>query len=481
VKFVSPGPVASGFLRSDARWRLLVGPFGSGKSSVCTIEIPRRAAEQEHGPDGFRHTRYAIVRNTGPQLRDTTIKTWMNWFPNGSIGHWHATSKTYFIKVGDLRSEIMFRALDDEQDIKNLLSLELSGAWLNECREIPWKIFEALDGRIERFPNDEIHGKQTWCGIWSDTNPPDEDTFWWAAAEGLSTDVENEEKFGTEMPYGETNGFDSFIQPSGLSEFGENKVNLPVKYYENLARNKTKSFIDMYVHGKYGKGKGGTAVHSEFDPSIHAIGALEANPHKAIVIAADFGLTPAVVLKQQGPLGHILTLASISTKGMGLDRMIEERLKPLLNSKYHDSRFYVTGDPSGATPDQYVENTALKIFKKHGLTQVKMARTNDIVARVGATDHWLTRSFSGSPAFQVDKYAARGYVRALGGGYHYPINKKGQERDTPEKDFHSHVAEAGQYGDLLYLRGFHDDSAARIRQRARFVSTGVKPGSYTKR
>lgn len=480
MKFKSPGPVTSAFLRSNARWRLLVGPFGSGKSSACTIDVPRRAAEQEHAPDGFRHTRFAIVRNTGPQLRDTTIKTWMNWFPNGTIGYWHATSKTYFIKIGDLRCEVMFRALDDEQDIKNLLSLELTGAWLNECREIPWKIFEALDGRIERYPNDEHHGKQTWCGIWADTNPPNVNSFWWAAAEGLNTNIEEDEKFGTEMD-DTGNGFESFIQPSGLSPQAENRENLPEHYYENLARNKTTAFVDMYVHGKYGKGHSGASVHSEFDQTIHARGTLEANPYKAIVISADFGLTPAVTLKQQGPQGHILTLASISTKGMGLERLIEEKLKPLVNEKYHGARFYVTGDPSGGTPDQYVENTALKIFKKHGFRKVRMAQTNDPVARIGATDHWLTRTFAGEPAFQVDKYAARGYVRALAGGYHYPISKKGEEADAPAKNFHSHVAEAGQYGDLLYLKGFHDDSAERVAQRARFVGGGVKPGSYTKR
>lgn len=481
MKFKSPGPVMSAFLRSNNRWRLAVGPFGSGKSSACTIEVPRRAAEQAHAPDGFRHTRFAIVRNTGPQLRDTTIKTWMNWFPNGSIGVWHSTSKTYFIKIGDLRCEVMFRALDDEQDIKNLLSLELTGAWLNECREIPWKIFEALDGRIERFPNDETHGKQTWCGIWADTNPPTMDTFWWAAAEGLDTRVEEEEHFGREMPDGETNGWDSFIQPSGLSPYAENLDNLPPNYYQNLAKNKSKAFIDMYVHGKYGKSTAGSPVHGEFDPTIHARGGLEANPHKAIVISADFGLTPAVTLKQQGPFGNILTLASISTKGMGLERMIEERLKPMLNDKYHDARLFVTGDPSGGTPDQYVENTALKIFKKHGFKKIRLAHTNDPVARIGATDHWLTRNFGGEPAFQVDKYAARGYARALAGGYHYPISRKGEESDAPAKNFHSHVAEAGQYADLLYLKGFHDDSAARLHQRARFTQGGVKPGSYTHR
>lgn len=482
MHFKSPGPVVSAFLRSNARRRVLIGPFGSGKSSGSTVEIPRRAAEQEHGPDGFRHTRFAIVRNTMPQLRDTTIKTWMNWFPNGSIGYWKATEKTYFIQKGDLRCEVMFRALDDADDIKNLLSLELTGAWLNECREIPREIVEALDGRIERYPNHPSVGHQTWCGMWGDTNPPDMLTWWWAVAEGLNLDIDNEEEFATVLPEGVTNGWESFIQPSGLSEFAENIANLPANYYRNMANGKTKDFIDVYIHGKYGKGKGGRAVHNEFDPAVHARGAVVASPYKPIIIGADFGLTPALVLKQMGPLGTVFTLASISTREMGLDRAIETRLKPLVNNDYHGARFFVTGDPSGNTPSQSDETTCVKIFKKHGFKKIRFAQTNDPVARIGATDHWLTRNFGGEPAFQVDKYKAQGYVRALRGGYHYPLSKQtGEQKDAPLKNFHSHVAEAGQYADMLYLKGFHDDEAERIRQRAQVLSGGVRAGSYTRR
>src|SRR3954471_10563739 len=107
LNYVAPKTV-SNFMRCDARSRVIMGPFGSGKSSGCVVEVVRRAMMQAKGPDGYRRSRWAIVRNTMPQLRDTTMKTWFEWFPDGSIGNWKETGKTYFITTGDVRAEVMF-------------------------------------------------------------------------------------------------------------------------------------------------------------------------------------------------------------------------------------------------------------------------------------------------------------------------------------------------------------------------------------
>ncbi|MEN6455488.1 MAG: hypothetical protein ABFD10_14625, partial [Prolixibacteraceae bacterium] len=43
----------------------------SGKSSACVMEIIRRAHEQKASPDGIRRSRWAVVRNSYGQLKDT--------------------------------------------------------------------------------------------------------------------------------------------------------------------------------------------------------------------------------------------------------------------------------------------------------------------------------------------------------------------------------------------------------------------------
>ena len=91
---------------------------------------------QKPNKQGIRKSRVAIVRETARQLQDTTIKTFHDWFPPGICGDYMRTTKTYFFKVGDVECEIMFRALDDSDDVANLNSLELTFAWFNECRDI---------------------------------------------------------------------------------------------------------------------------------------------------------------------------------------------------------------------------------------------------------------------------------------------------------------------------------------------------------
>ena len=80
-KYKPDGDVLKDFMKNTTFFRGIRGPVGSGKSVACCVEVFRRALEQEKSPDGIRHSRWAIIRNTNPQLRTTTIKTWLDWFP----------------------------------------------------------------------------------------------------------------------------------------------------------------------------------------------------------------------------------------------------------------------------------------------------------------------------------------------------------------------------------------------------------------
>ena len=72
-------PVVSAYMQNNARHRFIVGPFGSGKSVGSMVDIPRRAAAQRQSTSsGKRKSRFAVIRNTMPQLRDTTMKTWLD-------------------------------------------------------------------------------------------------------------------------------------------------------------------------------------------------------------------------------------------------------------------------------------------------------------------------------------------------------------------------------------------------------------------
>ncbi len=138
-------PTIYAFAASNARVRGLMGPFRSGKSSGCVTEIVRRARAQRPGPDGIARTRWLVVRNTFGQLEDTTIKTFHMWLPPARFGRYYVSDHRYVVKGFEkCEFEVLFRALDKPDHVSNLLSLEVTGAWINEAREVPWAIVDAV-------------------------------------------------------------------------------------------------------------------------------------------------------------------------------------------------------------------------------------------------------------------------------------------------------------------------------------------------
>ena len=73
INYTAP-PTCANFMESEAFIRLIAGPVGSGKTTACLFELFRRACEQAPAIDGFRYTRFAIVRQTLQQLKQTVLK-----------------------------------------------------------------------------------------------------------------------------------------------------------------------------------------------------------------------------------------------------------------------------------------------------------------------------------------------------------------------------------------------------------------------
>ena len=120
----STSPVIWKFLRSNNFVRGIVGPVGSGKSYACAAEIMMRAVRQKPSPiDGIKYSRFVIVRNSYPELKTTTIKTWQEIFPENVFGPMHWTPPiSHHIRLpsrGDAHGidcEVIFLALDQPKD-----------------------------------------------------------------------------------------------------------------------------------------------------------------------------------------------------------------------------------------------------------------------------------------------------------------------------------------------------------------------------
>jgi len=443
----TPTKVCKEFMMSDSKMRVLMGPVGSGKSVASCFEVVRRASMQKPNKLGIRRSRVAIVRETARQLQDTTIKTFHDWFPPGVCGNYMRTTKTYYLKVGDVECEIMFRALDDSDDVANLNSLELTFAWFNECRDINPDIVDAMSKRIGRFPSAK-DGGPTWFGMWGDTNPPTMDTWWYYQMEHLDS---------TDGVSPNDNGWDVFKQPSGRSQDAENIENLPEGYYDTQGR--SDEYIRVYIDGEYGLSTAGQPVYKYFRPDYHmADQTLQPiiNGVRPIIIGMDLGLTPAAVIGQQDPRGRILILDEAVSFDMGIQRFVRTVLKPLITERFSAAPILVISDPAGVQRAQTDERSAVDIIKAEGL-KVMPAKTNNVSARLSAVDDFLMRQVDGDSAFLVDPRCTRLKAAMMGG---YRFHKK---NGNIEKNKHSHVAEALQYL-MLHINSTADGLITQKRE-----------------
>jgi intein/homing endonuclease len=363
------------------------------------------------------------------QLCDTTIKTFMDWFPSSIFGNYRVTDHTYFItNFPGVEIEVMFRALDRPDQVSNLLSLELTGAWFNEAREIPAAIIVAMDGRINRYPSIR-DGGCTWAGIILDSNPPDDDSYLYKMFEVVKPD-----------------NWEMFKQPSGLSAQAENLKHLAKNYYIDLAKGKDDMYIRVYIHGQYGYMISGKPVFTNFVDSTH-VSRTVLEPIKGLdlLIGLDFGLQPACTIGQITPFGQLRILDELVSDGMAIRQFCINQLLPLLRQKYFGFNIMGFGDPAGIARAPTDESTCFDVLHSDeiGLSNISPATTNAIVPRVNAVDRFLSTMVKGEPGFLLSPNC--NYLRkALNGGYHYALEKtfrsgEQEAKMVPVKNFSSHI------------------------------------------
>ena len=456
-KYRPDGEVLKAFMKDDNFFRGIRGPVGSGKSVGCCVEIFRRALQQQKDKNGIRRSRWAIIRNTNPQLRTTTIKTWLDWFPEDEWGKFMwSVPYTHWIKKQDLELEVIFLALDRPEDVKKLLSLELTGIWINEAREIPKSIIDACTMRVGRFPSMR-EGGPTWSGVIADTNAPEED-HWWPIMSGevpIPDHIHHEQAKMLVKP----DNWSFYIQPSGMLEKitdkgelddyepnpdAENRANMLPTYYPNLIRGKTKSWIDVYVMNRLGLIQEGKPVYPQFSSETHI--AKEEVPIAdgvPVYIGVDFGLTPAAVFGQK-VRGRWLIQSEIVAIDMGIVRF-SELLRQEIATRFGNQEVHIYGDPAGDFRAQTDESTPFQIMRGAGL-RATPAPSNSVDLRLEAVGSTLTKMVEGKPAFMIDR-RCQSLIKGFQSGYAYKRLQVSGERfdEKPDKNMFSHVHDALQY------------------------------------
>jgi hypothetical protein len=413
-------PTVARFMCSTARVRFLLGPLGGGKSAACIIEAFRRSVAQEPNAQGVRPTRWAFVRNTTASLRMTTLPDILSYL--GELADWRVSENTVWLRfpLADgtrVEAQWLLLPLDEPQDIKRLLSLNLTGVFLEECRELDFSLLPNIIGRTGRYPSIANGGVMpTWKGLIGASNPWPEGSDW---HEGVELDAPE--------------GWEVFRQPSGLSEEAENLENLIDGYYENLCKGSTEAWQRVYVHGLNGPDLSGQAVFADvFSFAFHVKHGLRVREGAPVLIGMDTDRNPACVLAQRGMGGGLRVLDAIYGEGIGLELFVENELKPLLYEYYASCPIVLIVDPSAVKRSSVTEESQLQALQRMGFDAM-LAPTNAIEPRLRAVDEMLSKQFGGEPAVIFDSMGCADLIRALQASYRYKRDNKGQLSPAPEK------------------------------------------------
>lgn len=125
-----PGPVALEAHQSAAQVKLAWGPLGTSKTTWLCWRIAYLA--QVAARAGYS-LRALLVRDTYRNLADSTLQTWLHWFPEGAAGHTARSDPVdYKLFMGGRYHDVLFRHGQTEQDASMFLSTEYDFIGLEE-------------------------------------------------------------------------------------------------------------------------------------------------------------------------------------------------------------------------------------------------------------------------------------------------------------------------------------------------------------
>lgn len=497
-----------------------MGPVGSGKTIGFSTKFQHIARRQKGKINSagqlIRKSRFAMIRDTYPNLDRNTIPSWNKVIPR-HVGRFTMSSPRVHrfsmvlqrdghildqqakpIDICDV--EVEFRAIGDQTVEDALRGLEVTAALVNEADRTHPDILTFLAGRVGRFGDldpDLVVDPQ----ILLDLNGCDDEN--WTHKVLVDQNLDQEIIDAISGVCGDRPLIEYFEQPPAILEGddipggwmvnpdAENVHNLPKGYYERqyaFAKSRgNQTYIDRMLRSKFTPARAGRSVFPEYVDDIHCK-PFEAIRGLPLLIFADQGLLGAVVIAQLVK-GQLRILEEIACVFEDEDDQIEvvqmggetlgQQVRDLLATKYAG---FTIGDavcdPAGAAGEDAINFRSWRQDFQKGLGhRVRKARVprNAIAPRLKAVRQRLCRTVGTERALLVHP-RCKMVRRAFRTKYYYKRigrnSGEGVYTDVPVKvQGYGDLMDAIQYGAFEVDRGLDlsGDGQSRIGGNGRRI------------
>ncbi len=442
------------------------GPVGSGKSSWAVNRLRQNAREQKPvliGGKWYRKRRSLVVRATYDELIKTTIPTFFEWCPK-ILGVYNENAKLFKMKWFDKKLncfvewDVFFHGLQRPEDVDKLGSFEVSDAWVNEARELPFEIIGKVNERTNRYPQKNLDDLENFPGatkpqLLLDTNAPPA-KHWWPEMKKLSlTDPETMRVWSFyEQPPAMLHTISpdtGLIVLNGNNPLRENRTHLDVNYYIDLVPGQTQHYIRTQILGLDGQSFSGKPVYSDYRTALHFDPKL-LGPRRGVPIwrAWDFGRHPACVFIQMYA-GHVYVFDELYHPFMGADDF-SDRVLLKCTSEFPGFEFFDVGDPSGDYMGQNDDNTPFLILQGKGIAI--MPGQQDPGLRQESINRGLRTLVDGKPIIQVGPKCTL-ILEGFEGGYAYEKVKSSDESNPIYKPKPNKLCDCANPHDALQYFG----------------------------
>ena len=455
-----PNPTPLKYHRdNDSRIKALMSGVGIGKTSAMAIELVRLAQRQAPDKHGVRYTKWAVIRSTYAQLKTTTLPTFLEWLPPQAVKVVYGSPITVLMQMRlpdgtTVHAQFLFFPLDRPAQVANLLSLEITGAAINEAAEIKIpSIVKVLLSRC-RYPRGST-APITWKGILLDYNPPPIGSWLYKMFEINPDPRYKLYKYppAVLIRRDPTDPEDPKLWTFEPNPDAENVQHVAdgMKYWLDLAEDYRYDWpmLQRFVLGQYTYGGQGRPVYSSFSERRHILRPdKEAYRTTPLVIGFDFGMYTAAAITQQQERKVVL-LDLVAVPDSGLEMFIDDYLLPLLNKRYVGIPRIATGDPSGGNRSPIDKARCITYLKQRGFPY-HHCKSNSISVRLEAVNSHLRAE----GRFGVNQRCVEA-ITSFSGGYHWDASKEhlGITSDKPAKDDASHGMDAVQYALMYYNVG----------------------------